>query len=373
MQTHSHRLERWLGLELTEKLSRDMASWYGPPIALAGVPGNVRVCGGGGFVGEIRSGWEMSALDRADDLLRRFRRALRIATGPEKRSQLNAGFASLSDLITEATTGAKRREFPFLKNGPTGVVGATSTLWRLGASPPAGATGSAAPAGRACDDTTTGGFPFTNPASGDTQHFISGFPCASVAGNTLLLYDRLFDVLKTMASTATQAVTGVPTRYQSGTAANADYIGGNFLFIEIGGTALAATAHNWTVCTYTDEASGASTMPSLAGNASGIVDRLDMPLGSWYCPLASGDLGIKALTQMQCDASVATGVITFAIGHPIAWMPCPLANIVCNVDGINTAFNLARIMDDACLAFLEVAKPATTATIYTGTFTTVAG
>jgi hypothetical protein len=54
-------------------------------------------------------------------------------------------------------------------------------------------------------------------------------------------------------------------------------------------------------------------------------------------------------------------------------MPCPIANIVCPVDGINTAFNLARIFDSACLAFLEVIKPATTATTYTGSFTAVAG
>jgi len=42
-------------------------------------------------------------------------------------------------------------------------------------------------------------------------------------------------------------------------------------------------------------------------------------------------------------------------------------------DGINSAFNLARIFDDAALAFLEVCKPATGATNYAGSFTTVAG
>ena len=369
---HSQRLERWLGHELIEKVSRDMATWYGPPIAVHGIPGNVRVCGGGDFIGNIREGFECSALDRAEDLVRRLKRGVRAATRA-RQTQFNAGFASLSDLISEATTGAKRREFPFLKNGPTGVVNVTSTLWRLGASPPAGATGTAAPGGRALDDSTTGGFPFTNPSSGDTQHFVSGYPCCSVAGNTLLLYDRIFDVLKTMASTGTEAVTGVPTRYQSTTASNPDYVGGNFIFIEVGGTQLAATAHNWTTCLYKDQAAASSTLPSVTGNSAGIVDRLDMPVGSWFCPLETGDVGAQCLTQMQCSASVATGVITFAIGHPIAWLPCPVANMICNVDGLNTAFNLARIFDDACLAFLEVCKPSTTAAVYTGSFTTVAG
>jgi len=61
------------------------------------------------------------------------------------------------------------------------------------------------------------------------------------------------------------------------------------------------------------------------------------------------------------------------MGHPIVFMPIPAANIICVTDGIMTAFNLTRIFDDACLAFLEVVKPSTTATVYTGTFQTVAG
>ena len=84
-------------------------------------------------------------------------------------------------------------------------------------------------------------------------------------------------------------------------------------------------------------------------------------------PLASGDTGVMDLDQMQCSALVATGVITFAIGHPLAWMPCPVANMACTVDGLNTAFSLVRVFDAAALAFLEISKPATTATIYTGT------
>ncbi len=52
------------------------------------------------------------------------------------------------------------------------------------------------------------------------------------------------------------------------------------------------------------------------------------------------------------------------IGHPIAFCPCPIANVVCVTDGINTALNLARIFDDAALNLLEVMKPATGATTY---------
>lgn len=375
LSTHSQRLERWLGAETVAKVSNDMRDWYGPPIALHGVPGAVYARGGGDFVGEIRGGWEATAFDRARDLMKRLQRAARIATGPEARSQLNTGFGSLSALINSATQG-KRYEFQFQKVGPTGVANVTSTLWRLGNQPAAGTTPSAAPGGNATTSATVGAFSYTNPTGGDTLSFVAGFPMGTVAGNTLLLYDRIFHVAKTMNSNATEAVTGVPTRYQNqtGGSGNPDYIGGNFLFVEVGGTALAATAHNWTVCQYTNQGGTAGqAVPSLTGNSAAIIDRLDHPVNQWFAPLASGDTGIKALTQMQCSAAVATGLINFVMGHPIAWMPCPIATLVCTVDGINSAFNLARIFDNACLAFLEVVKPSTTATTYTGSFTAVAG
>lgn len=222
-------------------------------------------------------------------------------------------------------------------------------------------------------DATTGAFLFTNPTGGDTQHFVLAEVLASVAGNTLLLYDRLFAVAKTMNSTATEAVTGVPTRYASTTSTDWDYAGGNFLFVECG-TALPATAHNWTTCLYTDQdGNTGATLPSLTGNSSCIINRLDHPTSQWFAPLASGDTGIYALTQMQCSASVATGAIDFVMGHPIAFVPCPLANYLSIIDGINSAFNLHRVADDACLAFLEVIKSATGATTYAGKFRTVAG
>lgn len=367
MFTHSDRLERWLGTETTENLSRSMLNWYGPPIALAGVPGTVWAMKGGDFRGSIGAGQYMNAVDFSVQRLKR------IARNSARRQLVtaNAGFASLSDLITEATTGGKKRTFTYQKAGTTGVVGVTNSLWRVGNHPAAGANAANAPGGEAPTDVTTGAFLFVNPSGGDTQHFVTGYPLASVAGNNLLLYDRIFAVNKTMASTATEAVTGVPTRYQSTTGGAVDSAEGNFLFVEAG-AALGATAHNWTTCLYTDQGGGASTLPSLTGNASAIINRLDHPVQQWFAPLASGDTGIKELDQMQCSASV-TGTINFVIGRPIAWMPCPIANLICVADGINTAFNLTRIFDDAALAFLEVCKPATTATTYNVMFETVAG
>lgn len=367
---HAEKLERYLGQEQLAQLQRAMRGWYGPPIAVARVPGRVYARADGDFSGTLREGRFSTLLDRTyEQTMMAVSRAARRDIG-----RLNAGFTSLSDIISEATAGAKRREYLFNKAGATGVVAVTNSLWGVGPMPAAGANASAAPGGDAPTDATTGAFAFTNPTGGDTQHFVSGYPCASIAGNTLLLYDRIFQVNKTMNSSATEAVTGVPTRYQSTTGGAVDSAQGNFLFVEVGGTALAATAHNWTTCLYTDQSGNTgATLPSLTGNSGAIVRRLDHPTSQWFAPLATDDTGIQQLDQMQCSAAVATGVINFVIGHVLAWLPCPVINMVCIADGVNTTLNLARIFDDAALAFLEVSKPATTATTYTGSFMTVAG
>lgn len=361
--THAQRLERWIGAERAERISRDMKDWYGPPIAIAGVPGNVWALKGGDIRGRVGAGQFGNALEWG---VSRLQAALR-RHNLRARSQCNAGFASFSDLLAEASAG-KARDIYWQKVGPTGVIAVTSSLWRLGNQPAAGGAGSAAPGGRAPTGATTGAIYGLDAVSTDTRHFVSAQVVASVAGQTLLMYDRIFDVAKTMNSSAAESVTGVPSRYQSSTATNPDYAGGNFCFVEVGGTALAATAHNWTVCQYRNQAgTDAQSFPSMTGNSGAIVDRLDHPVSSWFMPLASGDTGVMDLAQMQCSALVATGAVNFVIGHPIAWLPVPVANMACVTDGLNTAFSLVRVFDDAALAFLEVSKPATTATTYNGT------
>ncbi len=358
----SQRLERWLGTDRVEKLSRDFRDWYGPPVNLIDVPGSVWVTKGGDFVGPFDHGYFGSAADNFRDYLKRAWREL----GRHQPAMAAAGFASISDALLRASGGFEQLlNGGISKKGSTGVVGVASSLWRVGAQPAAGGAGSAAPGGRSPTKATTGAMAFNNPASG-TTHLTGADFSASVVNNALLVYDRIFDVAKTMNSAATEAVTGVPTRYQSTTASAADYIGGNFLMIEVGGTALASTAHNWTVCTYTDQANAASTLPSVTGNASAIVDRLDQPANTWFCPLESGDSGIKALTQMQCSAAVAAGAINFVIGHPLGVMLFPVINALLPFNWLTNRRLAPRIFNDACIALLELPKPATTSTVYNG-------
>lgn len=373
---HSGRIERWLGADRIAQLSRHITEgggpgnpWYGPPINLADCPGSVWIGRDGDFVGDFNRGFFDSA---ADSLARHLRNLWKAAGKPiyfrehQRAPAFGVGFASISDALARASSGNGQLIGPIAKTGPTGVVGSASSLWRVGAQPVAGAAGSAAPGGRALTQATTGTPNFANPASG-TLHLTGADFSASIINNGVMLYDRIFDVAKTMASTATESVTGVPTRYQSSTATDPDYAGGNFLFIEVGGTALAATAHNWTTCTYRNQAgTDAQTLPSVTGISGAIVDRFDMPVNTWFCPLATGDSGIMDLAQMQCSASVATGAINFVIGHPIGIMMFPVINVLLPFDWLTNRQQAPRIFNDAALALFEFPKPATTATTYNG-------
>jgi hypothetical protein len=365
--TNASKLERWLGKDQVEQISGSMRGWYGrKPILINGIPGAGGVwCGrGGDFVGRIDGGDFMSLAERC---VERVDHAIGKVAGRHRMH----GFSSLSDLINEVTNNGKRKDFTFNKIGTAAAIGNTNSLWRVGAYPAAGLAAAAAPAGTAPTDATQGAFFFVNPSSPDTQHFVRADVMSSLAPRTLLLYDRLFEVNKTMASTATEAVSGVPTRYQNTADDQPDSADGNFLMVEVQ-AALAATAHNWTVCTYTDHNGNAATLPSLTGNSAAPANRLDHPLNQWFAPLQAGDNGIRTLTQMQCSASI-TGTVAFVIGHPIAFMPCVVANMITIVDGINTAFNLTRIFDDACLAFLDVNSPTTSAATFNGMFATASG
>jgi hypothetical protein len=356
------QLECWFGKDVVERMSNGMRGWHGPPIPVAGADGPLLVDGHGDFIGRMGVGKYISA---ADLLLDRKARKLKALL---REPTAGVGFASLSALIAAITQG-QRRDFSWQKTGTTKVVGVTNSLWAVGAQPVAGGVGSAAPGGRACVDSTTGAIPFAVPGGTDTLHCVTAEVLSSQAGSTLLLYDRLFDVAKTMASAANETVSGVPTRYQSTTNTAADWAGGNFLAIEVA-TALAATAHNWDA-QYTDQdGNTVQALPTVTGNSAAIINRFDHPANSWYCPLAAGDQGIKALTRMTCSASVATGAINFLIGHPLMMLPCPAANLMFIRDGINSALSLARVFDNACLALLEIAAPSTSAGTYSLQLTT---
>lgn len=369
---HAGRLDRFLGAEKIAHLSGLMRDgggpgkrWYGEPIYCADLPGNVWIGPDGDFSGHLGGfGGYSNAYDAIAEHTRKIWREI----GAQHRAPMAAaGFASISDALARASAGY--RQYPsgnISKVGVSGSAGATNTLWAVGTAPAAGSAGSAAPGGDIPTSASTGAAAYVNPASG-TMHLTGADLFASAINNTLLLYDRLFHVAKTMASTSTEAVTGVPTRYTSTTPGDQDYAGGNFLAIECQ-TVLAVTAHNWTACLYTDQdGNTGAALPAVTGVSSGCpVGRLDMPSNTWFAPLASGDTGIKALTQMQCSASVATGAINFVIGHALGFLAFPVASIVLPFDWLTNKDQAPRVFDDACLALMEPVKPSSTGCTYGG-------
>lgn len=379
--THSARLARWLGDEVVNDVSESMRGWYGPPIAVHGVPGTVFATGDGDFVGHVNAGFEASVLDRAADVVRRYRRSC-IARST-RYGQVNA-FADLSSLIA-ACTGGSATDIRWIKtnNVAGGISGgywaSTFVMQDNPSLPPAGVAGAAAPGGTAHHKSDAGALSF--PDRSDTTRYVGSSvftppPLSAGVITSYILYDRLFSVLKTNSSSATEAVTGTFSRYQSSTATDFDYVGGNFCFPEvyspIGSTGSAA-AHNWTVCQYTNQAgtTGKSFQSAAGGSSFGSAPMIDRASNDirWFMSLADGDCGVKSLTQMQCSTASAVYTTQFVVGHVIAIVPALVSGEICKLEGINTALNLTQIYDDACLTYLVRRSPVATGSAewYSGT------
>jgi hypothetical protein len=372
---HSQRLERWLGQDAIARLQRDMRGWYAGPISIADVPGDVLVTKDGDFVGGLQAQRFGCAREALAAEAQRRQAALRkhlLRRGLARHQAGMAGFASLSDLVSEATVAGKMQPLGgnINKAGTAGAVGSSNSLWRVGSSPVAGAAAAAAPGGTVFTSATLGALPFTNPPGGDLQYLVSADMSANAIPNSLLVYDRTYGVAINPNSAVAQPITGVPTRYQNTTLGQADSAAGNFAFFEVGAV-LAATAHNITVA-YQDEIGAAAVnAPLVAGVSAAPANRLDH--AGWFLPLTGNDTGVKNATSVTLSAAVATGTMDLVIGHPLAWLAFPIANLVTPFDWVNVKFAPGRLFDNACAALLEVGKGTTTATTYTGTLMTAWG
>lgn len=279
------------------------------------------------------------------------------------------GFASLSDLISEATAG-KQQNLIYTKVGALSVAGGVEVGKDIATGMPgAGFVPASIPGGTAATYTMAGAIAYATPSGTDTTHLTTITMTAQ--GNPALgiLYDLLWcGGINTNALT-TQSVSGTPTRYTGASSV------GNFVFPAVRGpaTALAATAHNHTVCTYTNQDGNAGTFPSHAGIASCTFNRIDLTnAAQWFMPLAGADTGIRAITQWQLSAAVATGQIDISLAQPLAFIPMPASGVPAVVDGINSAFNLKQILSGAHLNLMWI-RPATGATSVNGLVTVVSG
>lgn len=360
--THSSKLERWLGTENVEQISRSMRGWYGPPIPVGNVPGRIFATGDGDFCGPIKGGQVATMVEYVSAKIRKGLRKWE----RNQRTTLNAGFASLSDLISEATTGGKRQDIMFAKAGVTGVANVANNLFDVGLNPPTMAT-LTDNTGESPTNATAGALPYTNPTGGDTCHFVTATAVPTVANNNLLMYDLYYRFLHNIA-TDPQAVSDVPTRYQS-TAAK-----GTFITVFVS-TALGAGTPTYEVTYMDQDGNTAEAAPLGTIAASSIARRFPFAVtvgNGWFMPLNSGDTGVRKITNLNLSAA-STGKVYVCLCKPYVWIPQPFANQAIIIDGINSCFNLVQITDSSCIQFMEINKGATTATSYNGQIILVSG
>jgi hypothetical protein len=361
---HEQRAERWLGADLYRKAQEAGHYW---PVPVLGFDEPVFAYKGD-LVGYTRIGQFASYADLCTERAAKvLKRAARLSG-----SQLNTGFPTLSSLISAMTEGGKGQFLMFTKAGATGVVGCANSLWNVGAWPVAAGAGGTTGTGAIRTRTSTGALTQQNPGGTDTLHLTTITLQGSVAGQMLLLYDHLWDMTHTMTVDPRSCdAANVPNRYQ--TAALAP---GNF-FSGLVTTVLPAATPTITL-DYVDQDGNNVTGSALSTiRSAAAVNTCPFTAPNWFYPLASTDQGLRSLQNsanaINLSAAMASGVVTWFIGHPLAFIPMPAANTPVIIDGINSAFNLFRIQTDACLAFMEIAKSATTATNWWGQITAVSG
>lgn len=365
---HAMRAERWLGSSLAGVLDATKPFYH--PIPVAGCPGRVW-SHKGDLVGTLRAGQFGNFTEWAvENAVKRFKRAAR-------SRQLNTGFASLSDLINEATTGAKQQNLTMNKVGLVATsTGNPMSLFFVGQAPTSGNAPAALAGGADCTRTTVGAMGQSDAAGSDTLHLTNFNGVASVAAQTLLLYDRIWNGAPSIAVSTAQTVTMTPARYATTGASGTSK--GNFCTMEVT-TVLPATAHNWTLQYVDDSGNAAENTAVQTGVGSGIASRIDLNStgitpNQWFFPLNTGDLGISDLTQITLSATLGSGALSLTLGHPLGLFPTPgLANVGFAYDLINSAFNMQKVEVNACLSWMELNKSATTACTYLGHLTMVSG
>lgn len=364
--TPESRVERWLGPECANNISNSFRDWCGPPVGLMGVPGGVAVGRGGEFVGPIKGGQFGNLVDFSEQ---RVKRIMRNFT-KSQLSRLNMGFASLSDLISEATTGGKGQDLIFSKAGSTVTTAGNANILRnVGFLPAARGVGGTSGTGVKTTRSTTGALLQANATGGDTLH-LTTLTAQCTAVNSIMLFDCLWDMTYNHATALSTAIDAAnrPDRYQTSALAP-----GNFISSEIT-TALSATAHTITVTYVDQDGSTAEAAAAYSAAVSAVTSRTNTPAGTWFVTLNSPDTGARYLTNIaQSTITSVTGVSTFFIGHALALMPMPLANVPFIYDGINSAFNLVRIYDDACLSFMVPQAATASAQTFSGIIKLVSG
>lgn len=263
------------------------------------------------------------------------------------------GFTSYDDLMTETTTNGKLAQRPFIKTSQAPeVAGQVVTLWKAAGFPGPGADAGGTPG--IAYSSTAGGIVLQNEAS-DYKYLLRAEVTASQSCNLILL-DRLVSVSGlSIAGTGNQTVNSTAlTRYTDGV--------GVEILIELTTATTAGTAQI-SVNSYTDSADN-------TGNAGGTVtfaataQNLD---SAWFMPLATGDVGVKAISTINVGVAGTSGVVAVTLVKRLAQIPL-IANVGTVIDFTRGYPGMPRLFDGATLMMAIVAS-GTTATTVQGVYT----
>lgn len=246
--------------------------------------------------------------------------------------------------LIAALTGGER--FSFLKASATAEgAGTWHSLWKVAGFPPAGSNPPAFSAGSGYIPTrsTTGAFPFSNPAN---DAYLGKLSAQGATIGTLIVYDRLwacsgFGTVITTEQTITTPGTLTAARDPKNgldvepwlevyTAPGATGATWTFKGTDAAGT----TNRTWTYTHPANAESVGQMAPFLPGGAA-----------------PSATLGCRVPTSFQASATSGTaGDVGVTLLRRLAEIPLTLANIGQVLDAI--ALGLPYIADDACLAFM---------------------
>jgi hypothetical protein len=279
------------------------------------------------------------------------------------------GFTSYDDLISEITAG-KRLCLPYAKVASTAPVASNwYHMWPVGGYPGAGVayTGTALLHQRTTD-LTTGALYHGGNKSTDTKHLIYKLLMSSAAEPKLCMLVDMVGYYPCVQSASLQTFdnTNGPNRY-----VGAGEGGLQCILVNGGTTAMGATASNLSALNYVDQDGNAGAMPttptvpitvSTAIHTATLGARVITTVSGPFLPLATGDCGIRSLTNFTCSAA-NTGSMAFCMVRPLATMSFGGASVPVERDLAMQLANLERVYDGACLTWFVYVSAATAFTM----------
>jgi hypothetical protein len=258
----------------------------------------------------------------------------------------------LSDLINLATGGASGtpEQINFYKSGlragaaPTApVAGRLTSLWQWDGYPGAAST-TAPTTAVVTTNATNGAFKQTTPGSGKKKYLLGVCATALVAGS-IIIYDRLVHHGGMSGTATTSQTTNLPSSTTPALTRHTDGLGVECwleIYTLIGSTGTTVT------CNYNDETPAASTSPAFTIGGTGFREQNRLlPM-----PLASGDRGVTAVTDVDLVASTTTvGDLGVTLAFPLLVLPVSLPGVGSLISGFMMGGPWSLGVDsDACIA-----------------------